>query len=77
MAVEPPDPDEFDRDDLVLSPELHREQAKMAAARGEEYDPYEFEKRARDANVDIDPIEDVEPVDGGEELIREWKNADD
>lgn len=77
MAVEPPDPDEFDRDDLVLSPKMHQEQAKMAAARGEDYDPYEYERQVSDANVDIDPIEDVEPVDGSEELIREWKNGDD
>lgn len=53
---------EFDRDDLELSPEMHRELAKMAAERGEEHDPRELERRL-DEVPDPDPIEDAEPVE--------------
>ena len=73
MAVEPPDVDTFDRDDLSLSPKLHHEQAKMAAERGEEYDPYEYEERVAEINDSIDPIEDAEPVEGKENLLTEWQ----
>lgn len=64
MAVggDVPDVDEFDREDLELSPEMHHELAKMAAERGEEYDPLEFERRL-DEVPDPDPIEDAEPVE--------------
>lgn len=73
MAVEPPDVDTFDRDDLVLSPEAHQEQAKMAATRGEDYDPHEYERRVSESTADIDPIEDAEAVEGKEDLFGEWQ----
>lgn len=66
MAVEDdvPSVEEFDRPDLALSPEMHRVQAEMAAERGEEYDPYEFEKLVAERVAEApDPIEDAEPVE--------------
>lgn len=65
MAVDDvPDVEEFDRPDLELSPETHRVQAEMAAERGETYDPYEAERRARQwAEAAPDPIDDAEPVE--------------
>lgn len=61
MAIEDevPEDDEFDRPDLELAPETHRAQAEMAAERGETYDPYEVERRARDwARRAPDPMPD-------------------
>lgn len=65
MAIDDDAPDvaDFDRDDLRLSPQMHLAQAEMAAERGEEYDPLEFERRL-DEVPDPDPIEDAVPVDG-------------
>lgn len=66
MAVEEdvPDVGDFDRPDLELSPEMHHAQAEMAAERGEEYDPYEFERACRERVADApDPFEDAEPVE--------------
>ena len=67
MAVdedEVPEVDAFDRPDLELSPETHQVQAEMAAERGESYDPYEVEERAREWVAEApDPIEDAEPVE--------------
>lgn len=66
MAVEDdvPDAEEFDRPDLYLAPETHRVQAEMAAERGETYDPYEVERRAKEwAKAAPDPIEDADPVE--------------
>lgn len=78
MAVEDdiPDLDEFDRPDLRLSPEMHRAQAEMAAERGEDYDPYEFEA-SLDEPVEQppDPVEDAESVEGHEERFREWRES--
>lgn len=48
LGEDVPDLDEFDRDDLRLSPRTHQVQAEMAAERGEEYDPYEFERAVRE-----------------------------
>lgn len=66
MAVEDdvPSVEEFDRPDLTLSPEMHHAQAEMAAERGDEYDPYEFEALVSE-RVDRapDPFEDAEPVE--------------
>lgn len=63
MAVEGnvPDVDHFDREDLRLSPEMHHAQAEMAAERGEEYDPHEFERQL-DAVDDPEPFENEVPV---------------
>lgn len=75
MAVEGdvPDVDYFDREDLRLSPEMHHAQAEMAAERGEEYDPYEFERRIDEWMEDApDHIKGAEPVEGNEELFEEW-----
>lgn len=79
MAVEnTPDADEFDRPDLRLSPETHAVKAEMAAERGEEYDPYEVERRMKEREDEWPhPIEDAEPVEGMEEEFEEWKNAGD
>lgn len=78
MAVEPPDADEFDRPDLRLSPEMHEAQAEMAAERGEEYDPYEFEQRVGERVSEYpDPFEGAEPVEGKEELLEEWLSLDE
>ena len=66
MAVEDevPDVETFDRPDLLLAPESHHAQAEMAAERGEEYDPYEFERRCREqAERMPDPIDDAEPLE--------------
>ena len=65
MAVDDvPDVEEFDRPDLRLAPETHRVQAEMAAERGETYDPYEAERRAREwMEAAPDPIDDAEPVE--------------
>ena len=65
MAVDDvPEVEEFDRPDLTLAPETHRVQAEMAAERGETYDPYEAERRAREwVDTAPDPIEDAEPVE--------------
>ena len=66
MAVEDdvPDLEEFDRPDLTLSPEMHHVQAEMAAERGEEYDPYEFEQQSRERVEQMpDPFDDAEPVE--------------
>lgn len=57
-----PDVEEFDRDDLELSPRMHWELARMAAERGEEHDPLEFERRL-DEVPDPDPIDDAIPLD--------------
>lgn len=74
MAVEDDrDADEFEQDDLDLSPEMHQVQAEMAAERGEPYDPYEFEHRVRERVDDYpDPLEAAEPLEGKEELFEEW-----
>lgn len=79
MVVEDvPSVDEFDREDLELSPEMHQAQAEMAAERGEEYDPEEFEQRIIARRDEWPhPIEDAEPVEGMEEEFEEWKNAGD
>ena len=66
MAIDDdiPDVEAFDRPDLDLSPETHRVQAEMADERGETYDPYEAEARARQwVSEAPDPIEDAEPVE--------------
>lgn len=66
MAVgdDVPDVEAFDRDDLSLSPEMHQVQAEMAAERGEEYDPVEFEQGIRDQVDQMpDPFDDAEPVE--------------
>ena len=66
MAVEDdvPDVEEFDRPDLELEPETHHAQAEMAAERGETYDPYEVERRARDwVRAAPDPVQESEPVE--------------
>lgn len=66
MAVddEVPEVEAFDRSDLMLSPEMHQVQAEMAAERGEEYDPYEFERACEERVAEApDPIEDAEPVE--------------
>jgi len=76
MDIEPPSADYFDRNDLSLSPKLHHEQAKMAAERGEEYDPYEYEERVTEINDGIDPIEDAEAVEGKENLLTEWQTGE-
>ncbi|MFC7156540.1 hypothetical protein ACFQPA_13910 [Halomarina halobia] len=77
MAVKDvPDVSDFDRPDLRLAPETHRAQAEMAAERGEEYDPYEYERRIDEWMEDApDPIEGAEPVEGKEELFEEWRTA--
>lgn len=75
MAVDSPDADEFDRPDLRLSPEMHREQAEMAVERGEEYDPYEFERRIEERRDEWPDLDEAEPVDGQEDRHREWTNA--
>lgn len=65
MAVEDdvPDVEEFDRPDLELSPEMHHVQAEMAAERGEEYDPFEFERQCRERVEQMPgPFEDTESV---------------
>ena len=73
MAVETPDADEFDRPDLRLSPEMHEVQAEMAAERGEEYDPNEFEQRVRDRVREYpDTSEGAEPIEGNEDVLEEW-----
>lgn len=76
MAVNAPDADEFDREDLELAPETHQALAEMAAERDEEYDPYAYERRMKEHRSDNpDPIEDVEAVDGVDEAaIERWKN---
>lgn len=61
LGEDVPGVDEFDRDDLELSPRTHHELAKLAAERGESYDPRELERRL-DEVPDPDPIEDAEPV---------------
>ena len=65
MAVDDvPDVEEFARPASTLAPETHRVQAAMAAERGEAYDPYEAERRAREwADAAPDPSEDAEPVE--------------
>lgn len=60
------DVDYFDREDLWLSPVMHRAQAEMAAERGEEYDPCEFERRLAEVD-DPEPFKNevlVEEFDG-------------
>ena len=43
---------------------MHQLQAELAAERGEEYDPYEFEQRIRErVEVAPNPIEAAEPVE--------------
>lgn len=76
MAVNAPDADEFDREDLELAPETHQALAEMAAEQGEEYDPYDYEHRMKEQRSDNpDPIGDVEAVDGVDEATLErWKN---
>lgn len=66
MAVEDdvPDVETFDWADLMLSPEMHQVQAEMAAERGEEYDPYEFERACEERVAAApDPFDDAEPVE--------------
>jgi propanediol dehydratase small subunit len=66
MAIEDevPDVEEFDEPDLRLTPESHQVQAEMAAERGEEYDPHEFERRVREQVERMrDPFDDAEPVE--------------
>ena len=66
MAVEDDGPtvEEFDRPDLELSPEMHQVQAEMAAERGEEYDPYEFERHVSElVDQAPDPFDDADPVE--------------
>lgn len=66
MATEDevPDVEAFDRPDLEFAPESHHAQAEMAAERGEEYDPYEFERRCREQVAQMpDPFDDAEPVE--------------
>lgn len=73
MAVES---DEFDREDLTLSPEMHRAQAEMAAERGEDYDPYERERELEELSEDWPDLDEAEPVEGQEHRHEEWLNAD-
>lgn len=79
MAVEDgPDVNEFDQPDLQLSPEMHQAQAEMAAERGENYDPYEFERRVRERVSEYpDPSEAAEPLEGKEEIFEEWLAMDE
>jgi propanediol dehydratase small subunit len=58
LGEDVPDVDDFERDDLRLSPEMHQAQAMMAAERGEEYDPLEFERRLDEVS-DPDPVEEA------------------
>lgn len=61
LGEDVPDVDEFDRDDLRLSPRMHVAQAEMAAERGEEYDPYEFERGVRERVEQMpDPFEELD-----------------
>lgn len=78
MAVEDvPEVSAFDRPDLQLSPEMHHAQAEMAAERGENYDPYEVERRIDEWMEDApDPIEAAEPLEGKEEIFEEWLAMD-
>lgn len=62
LGEDVPDVDQFDRDDLRLSPRMHLVQAEMAAERGEEYDPAEFERHLDDV-PDPHPVEDAVRVD--------------
>ncbi len=75
MAVEVPDVEEFDRPDLRLSAEHHQAQAEMAAERGEEYDPYEFEKQSRERQDQWPDLDDAEPLEGMEDFHQEWLEA--
>lgn len=68
-------PDEFDRPGLSLSPELHRQQAAMAADRGVEYDPEAFEEFVSQHRDGSPSLDDADPVSGREELFAEWIEA--
>lgn len=73
MAVEA---DEFDREDLSLSPEMHRAQAEMAAERGEEYDPYEAEREMEERREDWPDLDEAEPVEGADPAdVEQWRNS--
>lgn len=73
MAVEG---DEFDREDLELSPEMHRAQARMAAERGEEYDPYEAEREMEEWREDWPDLDEAEPVEGADpDDVEQWRNS--
>jgi hypothetical protein len=72
MAVIP-DANEFDREDLRLSPQTHQALANMAAERGEEYDPHEYEERIAASRKSWDDVfDDVKPVEGNEDRFEEW-----
>jgi len=75
MAVNVPDVDEFDREDLRLSPRTHKELAEMAAERGEEHDPNEYERRVEERGDEAPNLDDAEPVEGQEDRHREWLDA--
>jgi len=70
MAARPTG-DEFAREDLELHPSVHVTQARLAAGRGEGYDPYEFEELLSDPGG----IEDLELVDGDPDSFEAWKRA--
>lgn len=72
-----PDVNHFDRDDLRLTPKMHRVQAEMAAERGEEYDPYEFEERIGPVKSWEQTLDDMEPVEGKEKEFEEWMSFGD
>lgn len=65
-------PDEFDRPELSLSPELHREQAEMAADRGRDYDAEAFEALVEQQLAASPELDDAEAIPGREELLAEW-----
>lgn len=75
MVPEVPDVEEFDKPDLLLSPQMHHAQAKMAAERGEKYDPYELEKELEERSEESPDLDEAEPLEGKEDLHREWLNA--
>lgn len=76
MAVDVPDVEEFDRPELRLSPEMHQVQAEMAAKRGEEYDPVEFELEIAARRKEMPDLDEAaEPVEGNEDLFQEWLEA--
>jgi len=64
-------------ENLRLSPEMHQAQAEMAAERGEEYDPHEFERRIEERRDEAPhPVDDSVPVEGKEMHAAEWKGLD-
>lgn len=73
MAVDPVE--EFDREDLTLSPEMHQAQAEMAEERGEDYDPYEFEQELERTETSPD-LDEAEPVEGADpDDVEQWRNS--